>query len=59
LLDGYRGKPRADLDAVVAAIETIVSYANEQGERLQELDVNPLLVLPDGAVAVDALIRLE
>ena len=58
LLDGYRGKSRADLDAVVAAVEAIVAYANEQGDRLQELDVNPLLVMPDGAVAVDALIRL-
>jgi acyl-CoA synthetase (NDP forming) len=58
LLDGYRGKPKADLNAVVAAIEAIVSYANQQGDRLQELDVNPLLVMADGAVAVDALIRL-
>jgi len=58
LLDGYRGKPKADLEAVVTSIEAIVSYANEQGDRLQELDVNPLLVMSDGAVAVDALIRL-
>ena len=58
LLDGYRGKPKADLNAIVTAIEAIISYATEQGERLQELDVNPLLVMPDGAVAVDALIRL-
>ena len=58
LLDGYRGKPKADLEAVVTAIEAIVSYADEQGDRLQELDVNPLLVMSDGAVAVDALIRL-
>ena len=58
LLDGYRGKPKADLDAIVTAISAIVAYANEQGEHLQELDVNPLLALPEGAVAVDALIRL-
>lgn len=58
LLDGYRGKPKADLNAVVSAIEAIISYANEQTGRLQELDVNPLLVLPDGVMAVDALIRL-
>ena len=58
LLDGYRGKPKADMAALVAAIEAIVSYAETEGERLQELDVNPLLALADGAVAVDALIRL-
>ena len=58
LLNGYRGKPRADLAAVVNAIEAIIAYAGAEGERLQELDVNPLLVMADGAVAVDALIRL-
>jgi len=58
LLDGYRGRPKADLNAVVAAIEAIVSYAHSEGDTLQELDVNPLMVLCDGAVAVDALIRL-
>ncbi len=58
LLDGYRGKPKADLNAIVAAIEAIISYADAEGDRLQELDVNPLMVMADGAVAVDALIRL-
>lgn len=57
LLDGYRCKPKADLDAVVSAIAAIVAYAEAHGTTLQELDVNPLMVLPDGAVAVDALIR--
>jgi acyl-CoA synthetase (NDP forming) len=59
LLDGYRGKPKADIDAVVDAIEAIVAYAEAHRETLQELDVNPLMVLPSGAVAVDALIRLS
>jgi acetyl-CoA synthetase len=58
LLDGYRGKPKADLNAIVSAIEAIVSYADAQRACLQELDVNPLLVLSDRAVAVDALIRI-
>lgn len=58
LMDGYRGRPKADLDAVAAAIEAILSYAHARVEDLQELDVNPLLVLPQGAMAVDALIRL-
>jgi acyl-CoA synthetase (NDP forming) len=58
LLAGYRGKPAGDLDAVVDAVMAIAGFAEAQRERLAELDVNPLLVLPrgQGAVAVDALI---
>jgi hypothetical protein len=36
-----------------------VAYATAQGGHLQELDVNPLLALPSGAIAVDALIRVS
>jgi hypothetical protein len=57
VLAGYRGRP-ADLEAVVAAVEAVAAFAVDQAERLLELEVNPLLVLPDGAVAVDALVRL-
>lgn len=58
LLSGFRGRPAADLDALVAAIGAVADYACEHAERLLELDVNPLLVGTDGCVAVDALIRL-
>lgn len=56
LLDGFRGRPKGDLPALVAAIQAIAHYA--EAERLVELDVNPLMILPmgQGAVAVDALI---
>jgi len=58
LLDGFRGRPKGDLPALVAAIQAIARYAEAEAERLVELDVNPLMVLPvgQGAVAVDALI---
>ena len=58
LLAGYRGKPAADIDAVVDAVAAVASFADSHRDRLVELDVNPLLVLPEGqgAVAVDALI---
>jgi acetyl-CoA synthetase len=61
LLDGYRGGPRGDRRAAVTAIMAIAGYAEAHADRLEELDVNPLLVLPEGrgAVAVDALIRLK
>jgi acetyl-CoA synthetase len=59
VLQGYRGRPAADLAALVDAIEAIAGFAMDNAERLSELDVNPLLALADGAVAVDALIRIK
>jgi len=57
LIGGYRGKAAGDIESVVDAVEAIVRYAIANKARLLELDVNPLCVLPDGAVAVDAFIR--
>ncbi|MFJ7282175.1 acetate--CoA ligase family protein [Pseudomonas sp. NPDC099000] len=58
LLQGFRGREAADLDALVAAIRAVADYACENAGLLLELDVNPLLVGADGTTAVDALIRL-
>jgi acyl-CoA synthetase (NDP forming) len=58
LLQGFRGRPAVDLDALVQAIRAVAEYAGEHAEQLLELDVNPLLLDAQGAVAVDALIRL-
>jgi acyl-CoA synthetase (NDP forming) len=55
LLDGVRGAPPADLGAVVQAICGLSELAMELGDRLEALDVNPLICGPDGAIAVDAL----
>lgn len=59
ILTGARGRPAADVDAVVHAAITVADYARRHRDTLVELDVNPLLVLPDGqgAIAVDALVR--
>ena len=57
LIEGYRGKEAGDIESVVDAVEAIVRYAIAHNGSLLELDVNPLCVLPDGAVAVDAFIR--
>ena len=61
LLAGYRGRPPADVDAVVEAILAIQDYAISQASSLIELDVNPLLVgaKGEGVFAADALIVLE
>jgi acyl-CoA synthetase (NDP forming) len=58
LLQGFRGRESADLDALVAAIRAVADYACENAGQLLELDVNPLLVGAHGTAAVDALIRL-
>jgi acetyl-CoA synthetase len=59
LVEGYRGRPAGDAAAAVEAVIAVASFAQAHAERLLELDVNPLLVLPKGrgAVAVDALVR--
>jgi acyl-CoA synthetase (NDP forming) len=61
LLDGFRGKPRGDVDALVEVVSGIARYAAAELATLQEIDVNPVIVRPagKGAVAVDALIRLR
>lgn len=58
LLQGFRGREAADMDALVAAIRAVADYACENAGHLLELDVNPLLVGAQGTTAVDALIRL-
>ena len=61
LLDGYRGAPKADVAAAAAAIAALGDAVLAGGEALREVEVNPLLVLPEGkgAVAVDALVLLD
>ena len=56
LLQGYRGRPPADIEAIALSVSRISWLAADLGERLLELDVNPLLIrLHDGSpVAVDA-----
>jgi acyl-CoA synthetase (NDP forming) len=57
LLDGYRGRPKADLDAAIDAILGIASFALEHSETVAELDINPLIVCRQGKGAwiADAL----
>ena len=58
LLTGYRDTPRAD----VAAVEDVllrVSAMVESHREIAELDLNPIVAMPDGAVAVDARVRVE
>ncbi|GAU67486.1 pimeloyl-CoA synthetase [Streptomyces sp. NBRC 110611] len=57
LLDGVRGAPPSDVDALVEVVLRVQRMALEMDGELAELDINPLVVLPrgQGAVALDAL----
>ena len=61
LVCGYRGRAAGDVDALVDAVAAVAAYAQANAAQLVELDVNPVLVLPQGrgVVAVDAMIRLQ
>ena len=61
LLEGFRGRPPADVPALIEVALACTRYAAANVERLAELDLNPVIVRPQGqgAVAVDALIRLR
>jgi acyl-CoA synthetase (NDP forming) len=61
LLAGFRGKPAADVAALIGTILGVARYAAENASALVEIDVNPVIVRPVGlgAVAVDTMIRLQ
>lgn len=59
ILNGYRGKPVADLDGIVAAIIGIQNYVLANHGKVEEVEINPLMCTPTSAVAADALIRIS
>jgi acetyl coenzyme A synthetase (ADP forming)-like protein len=58
LLDGYRGAPRADVPALQDVLVRVAALVAAHPE-IAELDCNPVLVSPSGAVVVDARVRIE
>jgi succinyl-CoA synthetase beta subunit len=58
ILEGARGQPPADLDALAAALSRLSLFAAAQRGRFTSIDINPLLVRAkgEGAAALDALI---
>lgn len=56
LLDGMRNRPAVNIDAFCIAAEKFSIMAAALGEVLDEVDVNPVIVHPDGCIAVDALV---
>jgi acyl-CoA synthetase (NDP forming) len=55
-LDGWRGRPAVDVGAVVDVIVAVGTLAAELGSHLAALDVNPLIVGPQAALAADVLV---
>jgi acyl-CoA synthetase (NDP forming) len=48
MLDGFRGRPKADVDALVDAIVAFSEMTAQLGDRLVEAEANPVFVLPQG-----------
>lgn len=59
LLKGFRGRPPADVEALVGAVCRVADAVGASGDRIEEFEINPLLVYPEGegVLAVDLLIR--
>jgi acyl-CoA synthetase (NDP forming) len=56
LFDGPRGTEKADLDAVADTITAVAALAERLGDRLEALEINPLLVRGSQVEALDALL---
>jgi acetate---CoA ligase (ADP-forming) len=59
LFDGYRGQPAGDKEALARMLVDVSRMAWALRDRLSELDINPVFVGPDGAIAADALVVLS
>ena len=57
LVQGYRGKPPANIEAIVEMLIRLGQLAADQAE-IRELDINPLLADAAGIIAVDARLRI-
>jgi acyl-CoA synthetase (NDP forming) len=60
LLTGFRGRPAADVEALVDALVRVSQLAVDLGDLIAALDINPMMVLPEGegVRAVDALVEV-
>ena len=59
LLNGYRGQAAADKTAIVDAVMGLAQFGDDYSAEIEEVDINPLFVYPDGVLAVDGVIRMR
>jgi len=58
ILDGYRGKPKADIDAIVQTLLKVSDLVTKY-EEIYEMDLNPVFIYDKGLICVDARIILK
>ena len=58
ILEGLRARPAADLDSITDVILRVAALGLDYGDRISELDINPLMVFErgKGVCAADALV---
>jgi acyl-CoA synthetase (NDP forming) len=58
MLGEVRGRPAADIKSLAACLEALADFAQQNGDILEEVDLNPIKALPEGrgCMVVDALI---
>jgi acyl-CoA synthetase (NDP forming) len=59
LLDGYRGKPAANRDALLDTLERLAAFAADEANAVTEIEINPLFVSAEESCAVDVLMQLR
>ena len=59
LIQGYRGRPSADRTAIVSAVQGVCAFVSDHADRVEEIEVNPLICRPHDAIMADALIRIR
>ena len=55
LLNGYRGGPAVDIGGIVRALLSLSRLMSRFSPVIREIEINPMLVTPHGAVAIDAM----
>ena len=58
ILEGYRGSPAVDIEAVIRAVRAVASYVTANAAQVEDIEINPLICTPTRAVAADVLIRI-
>ena len=58
LLSGFRGTAAANVDELIDGIMALQSYVIAHADRLEEVEINPMMCTPTHAIAADALIRI-
>ena len=61
IIQGWRGTPKGDLDALLKAVKTFVEFVENHYQNLLNAEINPLAVRPEGkgVMLLDALVQIK